>query len=58
MAAPSALPPQGHTVMGSHYEEIMKELNARSDEVAYLNAQKNDRDAVVQNAETHFRTSS
>ena len=34
----------------------MKELSATNDEVAFLNAQTNDRDAVIQNAEAHFRS--
>ena len=42
--------------MGAHYAEIMKELNAQNDEVASLNAQRNDRDVVIQNAEAHIRT--
>ena len=42
--------------MGSHCEEIMKELNAKNDEVAFLNAQRSDKDVVVQNAEAHIRT--
>ena len=42
--------------MGDHYAEFMKELNAKNDEVAFLNAQRNDRDAVIQNAEAHIRT--
>ena len=42
--------------MGYHYAEIMKELNAKNDEVALLHAQRSDRDAVIQNAEVHIRT--
>ena len=41
--------------MGSHYEEIMKELNAKNDEVAFLHAQSNDRDVAIQCAEAHIR---
>ncbi len=42
--------------MGDHYAEIMKELNAKNDEVAFLNAQRSDRDAVIQNAEVHIHS--
>ena len=42
--------------MGDHYAEIMKELNAKNDEVAFLDAQRSDRDAVIQDAEVHIRT--
>ena len=42
--------------MGDHYAEIMKELNAKNDKVAFLNAQRSDRDAVIQHAEVHIRT--
>ena len=34
----------------------MKELNAKNDEVAFFNAQRSDRDAVIPNAEAHIRT--
>ena len=55
--APSSVPPLGErTFMGNHYDEIMKELNARNDEVAFLSAQKSDRDVVIQNAECHIRS--
>ena len=54
--APLLAPPQQEqTSMGSHYEETLKELNAKSDEVAFLNAQRNDRDAAIQCAEAHIR---
>ena len=39
-----------------NYAEIMKELSAKNGEVAFLNAQRNDRDVVRQNAAAHFRT--
>ena len=42
--------------MGNHYAEIMKELNAKNDDVAFLSAQKIDRDSVIQNAEIHIRS--
>ncbi len=42
--------------MGDHYCELMKELNAKNDEVALRNAQRSDRDAVIQNAEIHIRS--
>ena len=42
--------------MADHYAEIMKELNAKNDEVAFLSAQRSDRDAVIQNAEAHIRS--
>ena len=42
--------------MGDHYAEIMKELSAKNDEVAFLNAQRSDRDVVIQNAEVHIRS--
>jgi protein subunit release factor B len=42
--------------MGDHYAEIMKELNAKNDEVAFLNAQRSDRDAAIHNAEVHIRS--
>ena len=47
--------PQERTSMGDHYAESMKELNANNDKVAFLNAQRNDRDVVIQNAEVHIR---
>ena len=43
--------------MGDHYAEFMQELNAQNDEVVVLNAQRNYRDVVIQNAEPHIRTS-
>jgi hypothetical protein len=38
---------QERYVMGDHYAELMKELNANNDEVVSLNAQRNDRDVVI-----------
>ena len=40
--------------MGDHCAEIMKELNAKNDEVAFLSAQRSDRDADIQHAEVHI----
>ena len=34
----------------------MKELSAKNDDVAFRNAQRGDRDVVIQNAEAHFRS--
>ena len=42
--------------MGSHHEEIMKELNAKNDDVAFLHAQINNRDVAIQCAEAHIRS--
>ena len=41
--------------MGNHYEEIMKELSAKTNEVAFLHAQRNDRHVAIQCAEAHIR---
>ena len=54
MAAPFGPPDQ--TVMGMHFAEIMRELNAQNDEVASLYAQRNERDTIIENAEVHVRS--
>ena len=56
LAPPFGLPEQERTVMGEHVAEIMRELNANNDEVAFLHAQRSDRDAVIRNAEAHVRS--
>ena len=42
--------------MGDHYAEIMKELSAQNDKVAFLECTEERQDVVIQNAEAHFRT--
>jgi chromosome segregation ATPase len=56
LAPPFAPLAQERTVMGDQYAEIIKELNAKNDKVAFLNAQRSGRDAVIQHAEVHIRT--
>ena len=54
LAAPFGSPDQ--TVMGIHFAEIMRELNAKNDEVASLHAQRGERDTIIHNAEAHVRS--
>jgi cellobiose phosphorylase len=56
LAAPVGPPERGRAIMGEHFADIMQELNANSDEVASLHAQRSDRDAVIRNAEAHARS--
>ena len=42
--------------MRDHYDAIMRELNAKSGEVAELSAQKSSQDSIFQFAEAHIRT--
>ena len=42
--------------MGMHFAEIMRELNAKNDDVASLHAQRGERDTIIHNAEAHVRS--
>ena len=54
--APPLEAPVGQSKMEDHYEAIMRELNAKNDEVAVLSAQRSDQDRTIQLAEAHLRT--
>ena len=56
-AQPPLPPPASvpvNTDMGRRYEEIMKELNAKNDEVAALGHQKCDQDRTIQYTEAEL----
>ena len=53
--APPADAPIGHNQMEDHSEAIMAELNAKSDEVAVLSAQRSFQDRTIQLAEANLR---
>ena len=54
---PASLPPTrgSSSRMEDHYQAILRELNAKSDEVAALFAQRSDQDKTIQMAEAHLR---
>ena len=56
LAPPSAPPTQERTVMGTTMRKSCRSSTRKHDEVAFLNAQRNYRDVVIQNAKAHFRT--